>query len=91
MQTEPIEVGQDRQLFIDDLFFEKQDGVELVMHRPKLGEVMFRRDRPWEERSLDTPCIVKDGGLYRMWYRADQGSRTVPRESKFVAVLRGES
>lgn len=81
MPTEPIDVGQDNQLFIDDLFFEKQDGVELVMHRPTLGEVMFKRDRPWEERSLDTPCIVKDDGLYRMWYRADQGSRTVPRES----------
>ena len=76
-----IDVGSERQLFLDDLFFESRSGVELKMHTPRAEEVMFQRDRPWEGRSLDTPCIVQDGDIYRMWYRADEGKRTDQRES----------
>ena len=76
-----IDVGSDRQLFLDDLFFESRSGSELKMHKPRAEEVIFQRDKPWETRSLDTPCIVRDSDLYRMWYRADQGSRSERRES----------
>jgi hypothetical protein len=76
-----IDVGSDRQLFLDDLFFESNSGIELKMHKPRAEEVIFQRDKPWETRSLDTPCIVRDGDLYRMWYRADQGSRSDRMES----------
>ena len=75
MSDSPIDVGSDRQLFLDDLFFDTRENVELSMHRPTIKEPMFSRDRPWESRSLDTPSIVKDGDLYRMWYRADEGGR----------------
>ena len=75
-----IDVGSDRQFFLDDLFFESRSGIELKMHKPRAEEVIFQRDKPWETRSLDTPCIVRDSDLYRMWYRADQGSRSERRE-----------
>ena len=70
-----INIGNHNQLFIDDLFFEKQENIELSIHQPYLEEKILIRDQPWESRSLDTPCILKDGDLYKMWYRADEGSR----------------
>jgi hypothetical protein len=76
----PIDVGTRRQLFLDDLWFDPQSGLELVMQTPRLEEVLVVRDRPWEGLSLDTPCLLKDGGRYRLWYRADEGSRERPAE-----------
>ena len=76
----PIDVGNQRQLFLDDLWFDPNSGTELVMQTPRLEEVMLVRDRPWESMSLDTPCLVKDGGRFRLWYRADEGGRTKSSE-----------
>ena len=77
-----INIGNHNQLFIDDLFFEKQENIELSIHQPYLEEKILIRDQPWESRSLDTPCILKDGDLYKMWYRADEGSRDKNSEDK---------
>jgi hypothetical protein len=76
----PIDVGNRRQLFLDDLWFDPHSGVELVMQTPRLEEVVIVRDRPWEGLGLDTPCLLKDGGRYRLWYRADEGSRAKDHE-----------
>ena len=67
-----INIGNHNQLFIDDLFFEKQENIELSIHQPYLEEKILIRDQPWESRSLDTPCILKDGDLYKMWYLKNQ-------------------
>jgi len=76
----PIDVGNQRQLFLYDLWFDPHSGVELVMQIPRLEEVLIVRDRPWEGLSLDTPCLLKDEGRYRLWYRADEGSRAKDHE-----------
>ncbi len=75
-----LDVGSRRQLFLDPLWFDPQSGVELVMQTPRLEEVLLVRDRPWEGLGLDTPCLMKDGGRFRLWYRADEGSRAKDHE-----------
>ena len=82
MQQDPIAVGSQRQLFLDDLFFASRNNVSLTMHTPLLQEVALVRDRPWESRSLDCPSVLKDGGRYRLWYRADEGERGTQGEDR---------
>lgn len=72
----PIEVGSRRQLFLDDLRFHKQENVQLTLHSPSPREIVIRgKDHSWEPggRGLHYPCVLKDGDLFRMWYRVGLG------------------
>lgn len=71
--TGPIQVGSDRQLFLDDLWFDSQDNVRLEMHPPVVQDVVLRADQPWENGGINLPNVVMDGDRYRMWYRSDAG------------------
>jgi hypothetical protein len=80
--TDPIDVGSEKQLFIDTLFFESTRGVHLQMNPAiKTGEHNLERDRPWESASPNWFSVMEDraGTLpgngqerarYRMWYEA---------------------
>ena len=73
MSQDPIAVGSQRQLFIDDFWFESQDRIQLTMHRPEIREVALPSDRPWEIAGVHCYCVLLDGSRYRMWYRAAEG------------------
>ena len=76
----PINVGGEKQLFIDSLFFETTQGVRLQMNPAiKTGERNLERDRPWESATPNWFSVMEDraGTLvsgdhprarYRMWY-----------------------
>jgi len=80
----PLEVGSQKQVFIDQRFIESSRGVKLVMNKPrKLGPVM-RADRPWEASQVGAYCtIIREGDLFRMWYDCIAAIR--PQEIRFVA------
>lgn len=62
-------VGSEKQLFIDDLFFESSTNVALRVHPPvKTGEKNLASDRPWENAMLNWFTVIQDGPRYRMWY-----------------------
>lgn len=62
-------VGSERQLFIDDLFFESSHGVVLRVHPPrKTGERTLEGDRSWENASLNWFNVLQEGSRLRMWY-----------------------
>ncbi|MDG1894359.1 MAG: hypothetical protein P8J37_05585 [Fuerstiella sp.] len=74
---EPINVGSDKQLFLDDLFFATSKDVTLKIQPPrKTGEVILRREHRWESATLNWFNVVQDEGRidaiakYRMWYEA---------------------
>jgi len=71
--TGPIQVGSDRQLFLDEMWFDSQDNVRLEMHPPVVRDVALKADQPWENGGINLPNVVKDGDRYRMWYRSDAG------------------
>ena len=73
MSPEPIVVGSQRQLFLDDMWFASQENVERVLHPPQLREIVLENDRPWEGTGIHYSCVLQDGSLFRMWYRADEG------------------
>ena len=74
MGSAPIDVGSDRQLFIDDFFFAEKDGVELRIHSPRTENVAVPSDKPWENASVHYSSVVRDGDRFQMWYRSDVGT-----------------
>ncbi len=69
--TEPIVVDDRKQLFVDNLFLERSDGVALrVRPADKTGERTLEPDKPWESASINWFSVVEDGEKYRMWYEA---------------------
>ena len=72
--AELIEVGRERQLFLDDLWFHRKQGVELVFHTPTSREVAIQTEHPWERTLIHYSSVVYDQGLFRMWYRGTDGN-----------------
>ena len=56
--TDPIDVGNDKQLFLDDLFFASARGVELTVNPPVDGGTAIHADRPWESAHACNWCVV---------------------------------
>ena len=66
----PLEIGSRRELFIDDWLVDRFEGdAKLHMHKPLGKEVALKNDKPWEDSSLGYVSVLKDGDLFRMYYR----------------------
>ena len=66
---EPVNVGSDKQLFIDFSLVDKHENVELVMNPPVKRGVVLEGDKPWENAGLGSYGeVIDEDGLYRMWY-----------------------
>jgi len=66
---QPLDVGQRRQLFVDDWLVEKSSDLELELHSPVPREVCFRFDAPWEGGQSGYVTVLADGDRFRMYYR----------------------
>ncbi len=64
-----IEVGGQRELFVDRTLIERMDGTELRMALPCAREAVIAFDRPWEGRYCGYVTVLDDDGLFRMYYR----------------------
>jgi hypothetical protein len=68
-----VEVGAEKQLFLDDAFIEKLDGVTLTVNRPRLtGENSVPVDKPWEVGRLNCfgETVLEVDGVCRLYYTA---------------------
>jgi hypothetical protein len=70
-----FDVGANRQLLIDEAFFEEVENVRIRLHPArKTGEKVVQREHPWEAATLNWFSVMKDPGVvdkqarYRMWY-----------------------
>lgn len=65
-----LNVASEKQMFIDDLFFETSRNVKLQMNPArKTGELNLKRDRSWESAIAPNYLnVMEDGGKYRIWY-----------------------
>ena len=66
-----VEIGEDRQLFVDDYWIADSAGVERVLHSPTRQDVALEPEHPWEVGGLSYLIAFPDQGKYRGWYRAD--------------------
>ena len=66
-----IIVGSDRELFVDSFLIDKMENTRLVMHAPVDRGPVFYFDKPWEGSSSGYVSILKDSGIFRMYYRGN--------------------
>ncbi|HOW65096.1 MAG TPA: hypothetical protein P5186_13500 [Candidatus Paceibacterota bacterium] len=57
------------ELFVDDFLIERLDGVVLKLHEPRPAGVALRFDHPWEGAFSGYVTVLRDGDLFRMYYR----------------------
>ncbi len=65
----PIDIGDRRELFVDDFLVDTLNGARRTLHRPVAREVSLARNKPWEGNSSGYTTVFQDGDLYRMYYR----------------------
>lgn len=64
-----IKLGSRRELFVDRFLIEQLKGAELRMHEPIREGVAVAFDNPWEGKFSGYPTVIKDGNIYRLYYR----------------------
>ena len=67
--AQPIELGAQRQLLVDDYLFDQIKDLKLTMHSPRNEGPVLYFDRPWEGDFSAYCTIIKDGDLFRLYYR----------------------
>lgn len=72
--TEVIELGNRRELFLDDHLVGELDNVQLLVHQPTRREIAVTCDRPWEGNGCGYFTVLRDQQeqVYRMYYHAWQ-------------------
>ena len=87
------DIGTNRQLFLDDLLIDTMSGARRIMHSPTRREPVIVGDKPWDNASVSYMSIIRDGDLYRGYYRCDhEGSdkRTgSPRHTAYAESVDG--
>lgn len=63
------DIGSRLELFVDTWLAESLKGARLQLHHPVPREVVLRFDEPWEGLFCGYVTVIKDGNLYRMYYR----------------------
>lgn len=68
-QQERIDIGSMRQLFVDHYLIDRLDKVELQLHEPRDEGPVLYFDKPWEGQFSGYCTLIKEGGLFRAYYR----------------------
>ncbi len=64
-----IDLGSRRELFVDQFLIDKMDNVQLTLNRPRDEGIAMEFDKPWEGLFCGYCTVIKDGDLYRLYYR----------------------
>ena len=70
--ADAVEIGLEKQLFIDDLIVEATNGITRVLNRPRkhAGNPVLKPERDWEGNFISPSSVIydQDEGLLKMWY-----------------------
>ncbi|MEO6647357.1 MAG: hypothetical protein ABIN89_13275 [Chitinophagaceae bacterium] len=71
VNNDVLEVGSQRQLFVDDFLVDKLLGkAELRLHNPTPQNIVLETNEPWEGNGTNYVTVFMDESKYRMYYRA---------------------
>ena len=74
-ETQPIDIANRLEPFVDDYLFDQLSGsAELRLHSPVDREIVIKHDRPWEGNTSAYHTVFHDGKKYRMYYRASHAA-----------------
>lgn len=68
---EPVALGGRRELLVDDLLIGRLSGCALKLHSPHAANVALRFDAPWEGAFSGYVTVLRDGELFRCYYRGN--------------------
>ena len=68
-----LDLGSRRELFVDRYLVATLSGTRLKLHEPRPAGVALRFDRPWEGPLSGYCSVIRDGNIYRLYYRGDPG------------------
>ena len=68
-QQTPVQIGSRLELFVDDYIIDRMDRAELELHHPMPAGPAITFDKPWEGAFTGYQTVIKDGDLYRFYYR----------------------
>ncbi len=71
-QSKPIDIGNRRELFVEESLIDTRQGIEFRLHKPKPQSVVIVHDEPWEGSGSGYHSIFQDGDIYRLYYKAWQ-------------------
>ena len=74
----PVQIGTDRQLFLDEFWTAESHGLTRRLNTPELKEPAIRSEHPWEARLSAYHSAFHDGERWRMYYQCAGGSATDP-------------
>jgi hypothetical protein len=74
VENAPLELDMRRELFVDDYLIGSMQGAHLKMHSPTRRNVALELDRPWEGPFCGYFTVIKDGEIYRLYYRGMPGA-----------------
>jgi len=66
---EVIRMDNKREIFIDNYLIDKLNGVLIIKHTPHDEGPVLWFDKPWEGVFCGYCTVIKDGGLFRVYYR----------------------
>ena len=79
----PWDIKNRKQLFIDERFIARSEGISLSVNPPVKKERVLRYEMPWEDMRLGGyATVLEDDGIFKLWYDAFVGLeryRDVPR------------
>ena len=64
-----VRLGSRRELFVDGHLIHQLKGASLKLHHPRLEGTALVFDKPWEGRFSGYVPVLKDAGVFRMYYR----------------------
>ncbi len=68
-EPEVIAIGDRRELLVDYHLIDKLQTTRLVLNRPRDEGPVVHFDQPWEGPFCGYCTVIKDGDLYRLYYR----------------------
>lgn len=80
---QPIQIKDHRELFVDTFLIAQIHNATLQMHHPINEGPVFKFDKPWEGNFSAYCTILKDGDLFRAYYR---GMREAGNDGKDAEV-----
>ena len=64
-----VNIGSRLELFVDSFLIEEQNNVNRILHAPEDAGNVLSFDKPWEGAFCGYATIIKDGDVYRLYYR----------------------
>ncbi|MSP13983.1 MAG: hypothetical protein EXR62_13635 [Chloroflexi bacterium] len=64
-----IDIGSRLEPFFDHYLIDRLTGARLKLHAPTPQEVAVHFDAPWEGMVCHYPTVIKDGDIFRLYYR----------------------